>query len=218
MEKAKNKTKLSVTLNIIGVILCIILIPVLVVNISLIVKSYTNKDVVPSFGGYLPMIVLTDSMKGTFNGGDLVIDKTVDPATLKEGDIISYFDPESQKGDSITTHRIMKITKDDEGKLAFITKGDANNAEDKTPVPADKVVGIYVTHIANAGNVAMFMSTTTGLIVCVVVPLILLIGYDVLRRRLYEKKNKVDSGALLAELEALKAEKAKADAQAQDKE
>lgn len=218
MEKAKNKTKLSVTLNIIGVILCIVLIPVLVVNISLIVKSYTNKDAVPSFGGYLPMIVLTDSMKGTFDGGDLVIDKTVDPATLKEGDIISYFDPESQKGDSITTHRIMEITKDDEGKLAFITKGDANNTEDKTPVPADKVVGIYVTHIANAGDVAMFMSTTTGLIVCVVVPLILLIGYDILRRRLYEKKNKVDSNALLAELEALKAEKAQADEAGQSKE
>ena len=56
----------------------------------------------------------------------------------------------------------------------------------------------------------MFMQTTTGLIVCVVLPVILLVGYDIIRRRAYEKKNRTDTDALLAELEALKAEKAAA--------
>ena len=42
------------------------------------------------------------------------------------------------------------------------------------------------------------------LIVCVVCPLILLIGYDVLRRKMYEKNKKDDTDALLAELEELK--------------
>ena len=54
----------------------------------------------------------------------------------------------------------------------------------------------------------MFMQTTAGLIVCVVLPIILLVGYDIIRRRVYEKKNRSDTDALLAELEALKAEKA----------
>ena len=58
------------------------------------------------------------------------------------------------------------------------------------------------------GSVAMFMQTTTGLIVCVVLPLILLVGYDIIRRRRFEKRNQQDTAALLAELEALKAEKA----------
>ena len=211
MKKAKNRTALSVTLNVIGVILIIVLVPVLLLNLTLIIKSYTNKDEVPSFGGYLPMIVLTDSMSPTIYSGDLVIDHTVDTATLKVGDIISYFDPESQSGDSIVTHRITEVTKDEEGNLAFLTKGDFNNAADKTPVPADKVVGIYMFRIPNGGDVAMFMQTTTGLIVCVVVPLVLLIAYDVIRRKLYDKKNKPDTDALMAELEALKAEKAKAE-------
>ena len=54
----------------------------------------------------------------------------------------------------------------------------------------------------------MFMQTTAGLIICVVVPLILIIGWDIFRRKRYEKMNKQDTDALLAELEALKAAKA----------
>lgn len=208
MKEGKKRSTVSVVFNIIGVILIVVLVPILALNLTLIIKSYTNKDEVPSFGGYLPMIVLTDSMSPTIYSGDLVIDHTVDPATLKVDDIISYYDPESQSGDSIVTHRITEITKTDDGKLAFITKGDFNNAADKTPVPADKVVGIYNFRIPNGGDVAMFMQTTTGLIVCVVVPLVLLIAYDVIRRKMYDKKNKPNTDALMAELEALKAEKA----------
>ena len=64
----------------------------------------------------------------------------------------------------------------------------------------------------------MFMQTTTGLIICVVLPIILLVAYDVIRRRIYEKNKKADTDALLAELEALRAEKAKAVAAAAEKE
>jgi hypothetical protein len=41
----------------------------------------------------------------------------------------------------------------------------------------------------------------------VVIPLVLLVGYDLIRRRIYEKKNKEDTNALLQELEELRAEK-----------
>ena len=54
----------------------------------------------------------------------------------------------------------------------------------------------------------MFMQSTAGLIICGVLPIILLVGYDIIRRRIYEKNNKQDTDALLAELEALRAEKA----------
>ena len=86
-------------------------------------------------------------------------------------------------------------------------------------MPEKSLVGIYKSRIAGAGNVAMFMQTSTGLIVCVVLPLILLVGYDVIRSRAYESKKQKDTDALLAELEALKAEKAaKEAAAAADKE
>lgn len=53
----------------------------------------------------------------------------------------------------------------------------------------------------------MFMQTTPGLILFVALPILLLIGYDMIRRRIYEKKKDGDTDALMAELEALRAEK-----------
>lgn len=207
----QNKEETSTVhklLTVLGTIMCIILIPILVMNISLIIKSYTNRDEVPSVGGYLPLIVLTDSMYPDIQSGDLIICHTAEPENVVVGDIIAFFDP-AGNGTSVVTHRVIEITEEN-GEMAFRTKGDANNAEDSVLVPAKNLVGVYRTRIAGAGNVAMFMQTTTGLIVCVICPLILLVAYDVLRRRMYEKSKKADTDALLAELEALKAEKAAA--------
>jgi signal peptidase len=53
----------------------------------------------------------------------------------------------------------------------------------------------------------MFMQTTAGLIVCVIIPLILLVGFDLIRRRKHEQQNQQDTAALLKELEELRAQK-----------
>lgn len=205
-----NTSKSNKILTIIGIILCVILIPILIINLTLIVKSYTNKDAVPSIGGTFPLIVLTDSMYPAIESGDLIICHTIDAEDVKVDDVISFFDP-AGNGTSIVTHRVIEIVEDG-GEVSFRTRGDNNNTEDKSLVPADKLVGVYKSRIPNAGHVAMFMQSTTGLIVCVVLPIILLVGYDVIRRRVYEKNKKDDTAALMAELEALRAEKAKAEA------
>ncbi len=206
----KEKTSISHKIfSVIGVIHCLILTPVLIINITLIIKSTANKDEVPSVGGYFPMIVLTDSMYPGIKSGDLIVCHTIDAGDVKEQDVISFFDP-AGSGSSVVTHRVVEIVNEN-GDLFFRTKGDNNNTEDRDLVPAENLVGIYKTRIAGAGNVAMFMQTTTGLIVCVILPIILLVGYDIIRRRIYEKKNRTDTAALLAELEALKAEKSRRD-------
>ncbi len=202
-EKSNVKDKL---LSLIGTVMCIILAPVLVINLTLIVKSYTNSDEVPSVAGYLPLIVLTDSMVPEIYSGDLIICHTIDAEDVKTGDVIAFFDP-AGNGTSIVTHRVIEVMSEN-GEIEFKTQGDNNNTEDRLPVPEDSLVGIYKTRIAGLGNVAMFMQSSTGLIVCVVLPIVLLVAYDMIRRRLYEKKKDDDNAALLAELEALRAEKA----------
>ena len=211
MEKIRQKEKEQTTLkhkilSVIGTTLCVILIPILAINVTLIAKSYMNTEEVPSIGGILPLIVLTDSMYPEIHSGDLIICHTEDAENVKEGDIISFFDP-AGNGTSIVTHRVTEVTTEG-GELAFRTKGDANNVEDSMPVPADKLVAVYRNRIPNMGNVAMFMQTTTGLIVCVVCPILLLVGYDMIRRRKYEKSSKEETDALLRELEELRAQKA----------
>lgn len=195
--------------SVVGVVLCIILIPILIVNVTLLVKSFTNSDDVPSLGGYMPLIVLTGSMEPEIMEGDLIICHTADASDVKTGDVIAFFDPDGN-GTSVLTHRVIEVTEEN-GSLSFRTQGDANDSADRLPVSADRLVGEYRFRVPGAGSAAMFMQTAPGLIVCVVLPLVLLIGYDIIRRRMYEKSKKEDTDELLAELQALRAEKAAAE-------
>lgn len=207
-----EKSAANRILTIIGVILCVILIPILLINCTLLIKGYTGDGKVPTIGGVFPMIVLTDSMSGTFESGDLIICRTAEPERVQVGDVICFYDPMGS-GTTTVTHRVTEITKDASGSLAWVTKGDANNTEDTALVPADQLVGIYKTHLSGLGNAALFMQSTPGLIICVGVPVVLLVGYDLIRRRMYEQAQKKDNEALLEELAALRAEKEKQNAQ-----
>ncbi len=191
----------------VGIALCVILIPILIINCILLIKGWTNQNEVPSIGGYAPMIVLTDSMVGekedSFNGGDLIFVKKVEAKDVKKGDVISFFDP-AGNGSSVVSHRVIEVINED-GKISFKTKGDNNNTADKLPVLSEKLIGKYTGFkICGAGSVAMFMQTTWGLIICVLVPIILLVGYDAIRRAKYNKKHAEDKDALLTELEELR--------------
>jgi signal peptidase len=214
MNKQENSSKMHKILTIVGIVMCVILIPILIVNCTLLIKSFINKDEVPDFGGTLPLIVLTDSMYPDIKSGDLIICKTIDAEDVEIGDVISFYDPAS-RGSAVVTHMVIDIMEND-GKLSFKTKGINNNTEDRLLVTADKLVAIYEgTRLPGFGNVALFMQTTPGLIVCVVCPILLLVGYDMIRRRMYEKANKQDTDQLLAELEELRRLKAEKENQEQ---
>ena len=204
MSKKNNSEKLHKTLTAVGWTLCVLLVPILIVNCTLLVKSFINKDDVPDFGGTLPLIVLTDSMYPDIKSGDLIICKTVDAEDVEVGDVISFYDP-AGNGTSVVTHKVVEVINED-GKLSFRTRGINNNTDDRLAVPADKLIAEYTgIRIPGAGNLAIFMQSTAGLLVCVILPIILFVGYDVIRRRIYEKNKGDDMAALKAELEALRA-------------
>ena len=210
--------------TIAGIALCAILLPMLIVNVVMIINSYSNKDEAPSFGKYIPFIVQSGSMSGVIEGGDIIITTKIEPEDVKLRDIISFYDPKGN-GTSVVTHRVIKIEDTDKG-LVFTTVGDVvyneniekYGSEEAIPenvlnliveiVPEEKVISLYKSRIPVLGHISLFMSTIPGFIVCVLVPLLLLVGYDVLRRRINDKANKQDTDALLAELEALRAAKA----------
>lgn len=244
---------------VIGIVLCVILIPILIINCSLIVVGFTQPDRPPSLFGYTPMIVLTDSMEPLINEGDIIIAKSCDPADVEEGDVISFFDPASPT-DAILTHRVISIYEEDgvryantagdnnansdyerdrrnasnsetdpTGKLAEVEakatiKTDANRPDyeyvvyeghkDSKPVELNEkeLVGTYsYTRLPMVGKVSMFMQTTWGWVICIAVPLVLFLAYELISRKKNDKSKAKDMDALLAELEALKAAKAAAD-------
>lgn len=207
-KKTKSNHSPSQTiLSVLGTVLCLILAPILILNVSLIIRSFTAPNEVPRVGKWLPLVVMTDSMYPEIHSGDLIICQVKEAEEVQVRDVISFFDP-AGNGTSIVTHRVMEI-KNEDGRIAFITQGDANNTADDRPVPAEKLVGVYHTRIAGVGNVIMFMQTTQGLLLCVVLPIVLLMGYDMLRRRKFEKTKQQDTDDLLRELEELRAQKAK---------
>ena len=185
----------------VGIALCVVFVPLLLINVTLIVKSYTSPDKVPDFLGYKPFIVLSGSMEPSIMTGDMVFVKETDPDSLKVGDVIAY-----KSGSAVVTHRIVEV-KPENGETRYVTQGDANNAADQSLVKPADVEGIYQRRVAGAGNLAMFMQTTTGMILFVVCPLVLFVLWDVIRRQLESRKEVSRTKELEMELERLRAEK-----------
>ncbi len=207
----KKKTNKISAASIISIILCLLLLPMLVTNVILIVKGLANDKEVPTVGGVAPMIVLSDSMYPQIKSGDLIIVKSADPENIKVGDPIAFFDPDS-KSNSVVIHRVIEITEKN-GELAFKTKGDANAVEDQSLVPAKNLVGIWTgTVLPGVGNVALFMKSVPGLILCIGVPIVLLVGFELIRQRKFETKRSSETKELMEELEELRRLKAQQDA------
>jgi signal peptidase len=198
----KNPTSAKPTNNrimsVLGLVLTVVLIPILIINITMIAKSFLYPDQVPSFLGYKPFIVLSGSMEPEFYSGDIVVIKEVNVDTLQEKDVIAF-----KKGESVITHRIMDITEKDNVRQ-YVTKGDKNNMDDNITVTDEMVEGKYLLRIAQLGNVAMFMQTPVGILIFVVFPLILFIIYDILHRQLFDMKERKRTSELEAEIERLR--------------
>lgn len=126
--------------------------------------------------GYKAFIVLTDSMSKTdFNAGDLVLVKETDPSTLKEGDIIAYTSQNAENYGETVTHKIRELTVDANGEPGFVTYGTTTDTDDETVVTYPYVLGKYKTNIPKVGRFFMFLKTTPGYIVCILIPFLLLI-------------------------------------------
>lgn len=110
---------------------------------SLLVQKYIKKSSVPMFMGYASMIVITGSMNGTIDEGDLIIIK--EKKEYKLGDIVTYVEAE---GKTPVTHRLINYGTE-EG--TFIAKGDANDTADIFPVSTDQIRGEVVAVIPKVG-------------------------------------------------------------------
>lgn len=136
-EKESSSNKL---LTVLGIIACVILAPILILNIVLIIQGFmADEDTIPNVGGVFPLIVKSGSMSGTIETGDLIFAHTAENTEdFKSGDIIVYWD-----SGSLVTHRILEVTEDESGALAYRTKGDANNTADASLVYPDDIAGTY---------------------------------------------------------------------------
>ena len=161
--------------------------------------------------GFKFFIVTSDSMSATdFDAGDIAISKNIDPKTLREGDIITFLSQDVNSFGEVITHKIRSLTTDANGRPGFITYGTTTNTDDETIVTHEYVVGKYVGRIPNLGSFFLFLKTTPGYILCILLPFLLLIlsqGLNCIRLfRQYKKEQMEEMKAERAKIEEERAE------------
>ncbi len=175
--------------------------------------------------GYKAYVVLSDSMKATdFEAGDVVVVKEVDPATLKEGDIITFTSRNSASYGETITHKIRRLTETADGEPGFVTYGTTTDTDDLTVVDYFSVEGKYQFRLPKVGRFFNFLKTVPGYICCILIPFLLFIvlqGINTVKAFRSYKKEQSDAiqserdelaaerkktQEMLAELEALKAQ------------
>ena len=113
---------------------------------------------VPMLTHSKPLTVLTGSMKGTYDPGSIVVVRPIKPADLEVGDTVTY-QIRSDEPDVIT-HRVVGLSFGPDGKRRFITRGDANGANDPAPVKEGQVRGTVWYHVPLVGYASTALAPT----------------------------------------------------------
>jgi signal peptidase I len=148
-------------------------------------QAQQNPNKIPSFFGYKPLTVLTNSMEPKISAGDMIFVKE-GTGEVKEKEIIT-FRTDDQK---VVTHRVVKVTPE-----GIMTKGDNNNVEDSWKVKPDSLIGKVSVILPNAGHVAKFISSKLGFSLFVLLPFLLFILIEVFDRtnRYFNRKEETAS-------------------------
>lgn len=172
-DTTSNKKK--VVRIVFGSIFGLILLIIFIIEGVLLVQKYIKKSPVPLFMGYASLRVITGSMSGTINKGDMIIIKKTDDYQL--GDIVTFIE---EGGVTVNTHRLVNYG-NEEG--TFITKGDANNTVDSFSISKDQIVGEVVYVIPKLGLVFDWFLSGGGIIYTAALIVVVIFAVFILKRK-----------------------------------
>ena len=112
---------------------------------------------VPPLLDYQPYAVISGSMEPAIPTGSLVYIKGMEAQDVQEGDVIAFYG--GYDSSAIVTHRVV------ENRVVmgeFITKGDANAAEDMNPVEYENFIGRVEWSIPELGIIAQVLTSAQG--------------------------------------------------------
>lgn len=223
-NQPKWKKVVSIVINVVFYSFIAFLI---VFAIAAFSSNNNDRKIANIFGiGFLN--VVSDSMDGnredSFKEGDLLFVKVCnDERKQLEGveaqkDIITFWDSSIGSSGALSTHRIVDIIENPDGTIIYRTQGDkieakypdyVYDAETKSPTTytedhfAHQIYAVYTGHkIKGFGKVLNFINSTTGFLLCVILPGVLLLGYEVFN--LIRNLNAMNKQKMQAELESQK--------------
>ena len=128
------------------------LVLALLIFVSVTTINAKKNNEIPTFFGYKVFDVLTGSMEPTIPEGSLIIIKETPQNEIENGDVITF---RFEGQDSIVTHRIVEVINDGQ---EFITKGDANNANDSRPIKYNEIEGVVTNSFEGVGDIMTMLS------------------------------------------------------------
>ena len=166
---------------------CIIILFLIIFNLTLLIETYINPNKLPSFLGIKSFVIVSESMEPTIMTEDVIFITNTSRENLEVGDIISF-----RIGDYINTHRIIRIEQQN-GEEVYITKGDNNNAEDRTPVKFEDIEGKYLFRLPGFGRITDILKSKVTLVILLVF-LVIISYYEVRisRRKLKRKEERFE--------------------------
>ena len=141
-------------------------------------------SILPITGDIKFLVVQSGSMEPAIRLGSIVMIKP--ESEYKIGDVITFGRATRLKAP--ITHRIYDV-KMVEGKVFYITKGDANNAPDQKEISKKEVLGKVLLDVPYVGYAVDFAKKPLGFILIIIVPALLII-YDEARKIYEEMKAK----------------------------
>src|SRR3989344_181694 len=126
----------------------------------------------PIFGNSA-LIVRSGSMQPAIAVGDLAVVKKQASSDYKAGDIIAF-----KSQDKIVSHRIIGL-KNQNGKVFYQTKGDANKNEDQGLVAESAIIGKAYFRLPYLGKLIAFTKTSAGFSLAVIFPALLVIAFEI---------------------------------------
>ena len=167
MDNPKEKTLVSTIANVIS---SIVLVFSIVICVLVIVSMKSSSGVAHIFG-YSVLSVQSDSMEPVFQQNDLIVVHVTKPTDrFQKGDIVSFVTYDASGVRFVNTHRIVQVDKG-ETRDRYTTKGDNAAAEDRKKIYSNNIIGEYTgKKIAGLGKVVDFISSATGILLCVVIP------------------------------------------------
>ena len=205
-EKAKKVLNISVKV----VTWMLIAFTVFMMIFTIFTVSTVDKNERSIFGIRF-YIVRSDSMSKSeknadldvhFNAGDIIMARELeDPTSLQPGDIISFLSVNTESYGETVTHMIREVRRDTAGKLiGYVTYGTNTGASDEKIVEPEYVLGQYAGKLVGVGNFFAFVKSTPGYIICILVPFLLLIAYNLFHViRLFRQYKKEQNAAIDAE-------------------
>ena len=173
--------------KILSTVICIIILFFIVFNVTLIIESYINPNELPSFLGIKSFVIVSESMEPTIMTNDVIFIVNTSKENLEVGDIISF-----RTGDYINTHRIIRI-EEQNGEEVYITKGDNNSNEDRTPVMFQDIEGKYLFRLPKLGKITEMLKSRVTLVILLIF-LVIIAYYEVRisKRKLKRKEERFE--------------------------